>query len=363
MPNSVIRVASVPSSHVYVRHLSPVSKDSPVRRLPDPIPADGRKVPGGWWPPLMLDPQWIARNHDEFDIFHIHFGFDAISPATMADVVHELAVHHKPLVYTLHDLRNPHHPTARAHDEVLDVLVPAADAVVTLTPGAAAEIEKRWGRTATVLPHPHVVPRERFDRIAPRAHDEFVVGVHAKSVRANMDPLPVIRALLHTAEFTEDMVVQVNVHDEIFDPGNHWYNPDFGASVIGLRDHARARVHVHPYFSDAELWDYLDSLSASVLPYRFGTHSGWLEACHDLGVPVIAPTCGFYDQQHFSTGKPACRVYDLDEQSFDPASLATAVKDLRSSPSAPRASWVARAEQRGELDRAHTDLYNRCLDG
>ena len=34
---------------------------------------------------------------------------------------------------------------------------------------------------------------------------------------------------------------------------------------------------------DDELWDYLQSLDVSVLPYRFGTHSGWLEACHDLG--------------------------------------------------------------------------------
>ena len=35
-----------------------------------------------------------------------------------------------------------------------------------------------------------------------------------------------------------------------------------------------------------------------MLPYRFGTHSGWLEACFDLGTAVIAPSCGFYGQQH-----------------------------------------------------------------
>ena len=27
----------------------------------------------------MLDPHWIAQNHKRFDVFHIHFGFDAIS--------------------------------------------------------------------------------------------------------------------------------------------------------------------------------------------------------------------------------------------------------------------------------------------
>ena len=54
---------------------------------------------------------------------------------------------------------------------------------------------------------------------------------------------------------------------------------------------------MHDYFSDDELWDYLHALDVSVLPYRFGTHSGWLEACHDLGTTVVAPTCGFYAEQ------------------------------------------------------------------
>ena len=63
----------------------------------------------------------------------------------------------KPLMYTAHDLRNPHHTDRVVHDGHLDVLIPAADALVTLTAGAAAEIARRWGRQAQVLPHPHVV--------------------------------------------------------------------------------------------------------------------------------------------------------------------------------------------------------------
>jgi hypothetical protein len=137
----MIRVASVPASHVYVRDLTDPDGADAVVRLVDPVPADGRTVPGGWWPPLMLDPAWISRHHREFDVFHVHFGFDALSPATMEDVIHELSVHRKPLVYTLHDLRNPHHRDPAPHRAVLNVLVPAADAVITLTPGAAGVIE------------------------------------------------------------------------------------------------------------------------------------------------------------------------------------------------------------------------------
>ncbi len=81
------------------------------------------------------------------------------------------------------------------------------------------------------------------------------------------------------------------------------------------------RVRVHPYFSDDELWDYLASLTVSLLPYRFGSHSGWLEACFDLGTAVIAPSCGFYDQQR------PCGVFEFTEDSFDAESLRRAVDD------------------------------------
>ena len=81
------------------------------------FPPDGRKVPGGWWPPLMLDPKWIRENHHRFDVFDVHFGFDAIGPAVLAEVEQELKLHDKPLVYTLHDLRNPHHTEPDEHAE------------------------------------------------------------------------------------------------------------------------------------------------------------------------------------------------------------------------------------------------------
>ena len=85
----MLRVASVPASHIYVRHLAEPGGRDGVRRLPDPVPADRRKVPGGWWPPVMLEPGWITDNHDRFDVLHVHFGFDAITPDTLRQVVEE----------------------------------------------------------------------------------------------------------------------------------------------------------------------------------------------------------------------------------------------------------------------------------
>ncbi|ABG91927.1 conserved hypothetical protein [Rhodococcus jostii RHA1] len=350
----MIRVASVPESHVYVRHLGePDGGGGDVVRLADPVPADGRKVPGGWWPPLMLDPGWISRHHREFDVFHIHFGFDAIEPADMKDIVHELSARGKPLVYTVHDLRNPHHPDAGPHLEVLDVLVPAATELATLTEGAAAVIDANWARTATVLAHPHVVERPLVERPRPDS-DDFVVGVHVKSLRANMDPFPVLDALTRTVAALRGARLQIDIHDEIFRPDSYWYAPNAAARLLRYRDADRVDVRVHPYFTDAQLWKYLSSLSVSVLPYRFGTHSGWLEACYDLGTAVVAPTCGFYAQQQ------DCATFGFDEDSFDAASLDRAVRTLHRSATA-RATWHERATQRRLLAQAHHNLYERAL--
>jgi hypothetical protein len=122
-------------------------------------------------------------------------------------------------------------------------------------------------------------------------------------------------------------------------------------------DHVEVRVH--PYFTDDELWQYLASLTVSVLPYRFGTHSGWLEACFDLGTAVIAPSCGYYHQQR------PCGVFDFAEDRFDVASLHRAVRAAyrrwRAGASAPRASWAQRRTERARLAEAHHRLYECAL--
>ncbi|MDT5189606.1 MAG: hypothetical protein QOG79_6478 [Mycobacterium sp.] len=354
----MLRVASVPSSHVYVRHLAHPDALDVVSRLPDPVPVDGRTVPGGWWPPLMLESGWVTDHHHRFDLFHVHFGFDAVAPDVLGEVMHELKVHDKPLVYTVHDLRNPHHPERDAHDEQQDVLVAAAHTLITLTPGAAQAVSARWGRQAHVLPHPHVLDIARIERPRP-ASGQFVVAVHAKSVRANMDPLTVLDALVPVVAELSGAVLRLDVHDEVYQPGNHWYAPTLGAALRQYAKHPHVDVRVHPYYTDDELWDYLSSVSVSVLPYRFGTHSGWLEACFDLGTAVIAPSCGFYGEQR------PCGVFDFTEETFDPESLHRAVRAAydrwSGGTAAPRASWGQRRTERVRIAQAHRALYEGAL--
>jgi len=350
-----VRVASVPAGHVYVRHLSDPHGDGAVVRLPD-LPQPGAEHdPGRWWPPVMLDAGWIAANHASFDVFHVHFGFDAKSPRELRAIGAALRAAGIPLVLTVHDLRNPHHPDADLHDAQLGVLLGCAAAVITLTPGAAETIAARWGRVAEVLPHPHVVDWDTMARARP-AHDGYVVGLHAKSLRPNMAVQAVAPVLAATVADLPGARLRIDIHHEVFDPGAHAYRPDVGGALRALAAaNPCVELREHDYFSDEELWAYLNAIDVSVLPYRFGTHSGWLEACFDLGTSVIAPSCGFYAQQR------PCLVYRHDERGLDASSLAAAVRSAYAQTSGPRALPSRRFQERRALAAAHEAIYSRLL--
>jgi len=366
-PLPPLRIASIPADHVYVRHLTPPAPypaGSPGRdrvlRLPDPTQP--------WWPPAMLDPDWVRAHVDDFDVFHIHFGFDACAPALLRDLVAVLRQFGKPLVQTVHDLRNPHHETATAHDEHLDILIPAADALITLTAGAATEIERRWGRVARVVPHPHVLDLAELRRrelaaaaaarlgqpVADQEPDPFLVGLHLKSMRPCMSGAPVVAALLDTVEEMGNARLRIDIHCDVADPDGDRHD----AVLVEALDAAvvrGAQVEVHDFFSNEELWSYLAVLDVSVLPYRYGTHSGWLEACRDLGTAVAAPTCGYYVDQG------PVHSFGLDESGLDARSLTRAVWSARAAGKPAPLSVDGRTAQRQRIAAIHEEIYRAVL--
>jgi glycosyltransferase involved in cell wall biosynthesis len=349
-------VASIPSGHVYVRHLQDPGRSERVVRLPDPAVANGNPA-AQWWPPAMLEPDWVRDHADEFDVMHVHFGFDHQPPATLRRLGEALRHHRKPLVLTVHDLRNPHHQEPELHDAQLGVLVECADAVITLTPGAAEEIRRRWGRTAHVLPHPHVVEEPRLSR-PRREHPGFVIGVHVKSLRANMDPMPVIEQIVDDLSGMPGAVLRVDAHTDVMDHAGRPQAQRVSAGLARLAAAGLIDLHVHDYFTDDELWDYLSSLDVSVLPYRFGTHSGWLEACFDLGTVVLAPDCGYYSEQR------PCITYALPgtpEASPEVPTLTRALRHVHEQRPSWRADPVARKAERQNLARAHEEIYAAVL--
>lgn len=348
----MITLASVPAGHPYV---DAVVDPTAVRLLPDPTPVNAR-MPGQWWPPRFLDADYLRGRLADLDVLHVHFGYDTQSPAELDAVVAVLRSGGVPLVVTVHDLHNPHFPDDAAHSARLDVLIPAADAVVTLTEGAAGDVAARWGRTATVLGHPHVLPIDcvgapRQERSAP------VVAIHAKSLRANIDPWPVLDTLVsvRTAPWRLRLDVDAGAassprHAEVADERLRAYRA------------AGVDVRVHPPFDDPGLVDYLAAIDVMVLPYRFGTHSGWVEACRDAGVVAVVPDCGHFAEQHddLRFGYGAAR--------FDAAELlgrvASAVARAAGRPAGVDHSWRrARAAQRASVRAASTRIYREVLAG
>ncbi len=351
---SVVRVASVPSDHVYVRHLSNPSRGDGVVRLPETRRSGPEGAP--WWPSPMLSADWVRANAHRFDLMHVHFGFDAVPARALRDLVDALGAARRPLVVTVHDLRNPHHRDRTHHDNALDVLVPAATEVLTLTPGAANEIVRRFGRRPVVVAHPHVVAQDRVRHRDPAGFDApFVVGVHLKSVRANMFTLDLVDVLSDATADLDGAVLRIDLHDVVGDPSHDAHAPRL---VEGLRRRAadgRLELSMHPFFTDDELWQYLESLAVSVLPYRFGTHSGWLEACADLGTTVVAPLCGWYHHQ-----QPVLS-YDADETAFDSNRLAEAVTEAYDRRPVWQVDPARRLEQRVTIAETHRRLYDETL--
>lgn len=341
-----VRVLSVPSEHAYVQHIRHPAAEAGIRWVPGP------DVGATWGPPVVLQPQWVAEHADTFDVVHLHFGFDELTPQQLTRWAADLRARGKALVYTVHDLRNPHHRDPGAHDAQLGVLVTAADAVLTLTPGAAGEVARRWGRRAVVVRHPQVVPDSWLGRPRP-VRDGFVVGVHLKSLRANVTALPVLRPLAEAVRALPDASLVVDVHDELTRPQFVRHDP----VVLDWLRVADARgdlmLRVHDRFGDDQLWDYLSALDLSVLPYAFGTHSGWLEACHDLGTTVLAPRIGYWHEQQ------PCLGYDVRDGVVDAAGLQRSVADAHRTRPAWRADPDVRRRQRRAVAEVHRDLYHR----
>ncbi len=347
MSGRPVRVLSVPASHDYVDHL----RDPAVGGV---TWVDGPDVEG-WGPSPALTTAWVDAHAHDVDVVHLHFGFDDRTPDELAAWVERLHANGIALVYTVHDLRNPHQRDPGVHDAQLDVLVAAADALVTLTSGAAAEIRRRWGREALVVPHPHVVPDELLD--APRpAHDGYVIGVHLKSLRANVCGLAVLAPLVDVVHEIPDARLVVDVHDELLRPDFVRHDAELVAFLRAAAERGDLTLNVHERFDDAQLWDYLLGLDLSVLPYAFGTHSGWLEACHDLGTAVLAPRVGHWHEQQPALGFDL--TLDADgEASVEETGLRAAVRHAHATRPAWRADPPERRGQRARTAVAHRDLY------
>lgn len=353
-PDRPIRVAAVPGGHPYVRSLiEPGTRN--VEILPDPPARDG--ATDRWWPPTMLTADWIEGHADEIDVLHVHFGMESSTTAELAAAIAALRATDTPFVYTVHDLENPQLTDQSVHREHLDLVVPAADALITLTAGASAEIERRWGRTARVIGHPRVAT----DDLAPTP---LVAGdgtptaiVHLRDLRPNIDGIGTVSALADAIErVTSPLRVIVDVNENVRDEEQL-------AEIAAVVDaSAHLSLRRHPRYDDAELAASLLAAEVAVLPYRFGTHSGWAELCWDLGVPIVTPPVGYIAEQHPTDSV----VFDAADSGSLASALGAALALATPAGSSARAAVVAERRDVRRTDlivtaREHEGIYRGVL--
>lgn len=346
-----IRVASIPAAHPYVRA---ITDSRQVHVLPDP-PVPGAAA-GQWWPPVALTSEWLVSHADDYDLLHVHFGLESFSPEQLSAALDAARRLGRPVVYTVHDLENPQLVDQEPYRALLDVIVPAADHLITLTADAAAEIERTWHRRSRVLVHPTLLEGV----IAPRRTDDGVtrVGIHLRDLRPNIDAEHAVSAAAEAAallvasglpvEF--DIVMNDRVRSE-----------ETAARVIAAADtHPAVTLRRTPHLSDAEIETWFAGLQLFVLPYHHGTHSGWVELCYDLGVRVAGTDVGHIGAQH--PGDFA--VVDLD----DARTLADAVRQAAAARPAPSSAPLeqrrrARLAERAAVREAHARLYAAACAG
>ncbi|WP_404802964.1 glycosyltransferase [Microbacterium commune] len=322
--------------------------------LPDP-PVPGAP-PEQWWPPVAMTARWLSENAAEFDVLHVHFGLESFTADELRDGLDAAARAGRPVVFTVHDLDNPQIVDQDPYRALLDVIVPAADRLITLTPSAAAEIERRWGRPSVVLAHPTLLD-EAADPGRVTDGETVRVGIHLRDLRPNIDAENAVRAAVHAARLLERsgpaVEIEVLLNENVRDDRT-------ADRVVAAADgHAAVRVRRTPYLTDAEIEQWLGGLDLFVLPYRHGTHSGWVELCYDLGVRVAGTDVGHIRSQHPSD----FRVVDLD----DPRTVAAAVTWARDdSPSADEVVASRRAQRRDQrraVRDAHARLYRDVIAG
>jgi hypothetical protein len=349
----VITVAALPGRGLYVRHLGhPEGVDGVHRPTVPPPGAPAR-------PPAQFDPHWLDAHLDEVDVVHVH----GVSPRlTPQDVDAAVAVTREaglPLVVTAYHLSDPAGLDEAHYTAQLETLVRAADAVITITPGAAEELERRFGVPATVLPHPHAVDFVRMRRARPAGpRQTSVVGTHLGSLRMPGDPVTFVRSLADAVAQVPEARLVVHLHDHLLDPDSSRYAPDTIGAVQRIVAEAGGVARAHRPMTDSQLWDHLFSLDVSVVPPLFGSHSIWPEACHDLGTSLLLPSTSHAVQQR------PCLTYSSSAQDGhvpDVATLRDALVAARAAETPWRADPTERWKERVGIAESLRGLYEKLL--
>ncbi|KAA0918760.1 hypothetical protein [Dietzia sp. ANT_WB102] len=336
------RVAVLPAAHPAVRRITGLDVSSRVELVPVRPGVVNSQTPTEASSAVEFDPAAVAsgeidREGDSLssvDLAHVHFGYDYLEPDSVDMVVRHLAGADVPMVLTVHDIVYPTDEDELPHRDHTGTLVEAAAAVITLTEVAAHELWVRWGVEPLVIPHPRLLSEEEISAAVRgskhlRSTDSAVVGVLLERMGENIEGPELLDQLASVASGRPGAELRILVEaqawrDACGDDGVSGSN-HLVAEFAAEGDWTSVRLVRYESLDLGSLLAEVAALDVCVLPYRFATHSTWLELCRDLGVAPVFPAVGCLWDQWFDRCDPAehsGEVYDPR----DPAAVATAVR-------------------------------------
>jgi hypothetical protein len=271
----VIRVLHVPLNTPYAQKI----------KLPGISIANGtRNVPE------LATIEWVAGNLSEFDICHVHF-FELTPAQTLSDCLIRCKENLKHIVVTLHDIIPIHGCDPEAYAEKIRILMKETDAVVTLTIGAAKEIQRHSGRPVSVVTLP-------LGCVVEPMHRHWGMGARCQR--------PVRFAAFGSLRQNRRIELLVQAFDELPADTDATLSllvrpigttTDFDLERVRGYESPRVSVRIAPAITDEEVIAFVAESSVLVLPYDRVCHSGQLELAFDMGVSVVAPIAGYLREQ------------------------------------------------------------------
>ncbi len=341
-----ITVATLPGRGLYSRHLSHPEGVDGVHRVTVSPTGSGKA-------PAAFDIGWLEAHLHQVDVLEVLGVPRRHDVADVRKAIEATKEAGKPLVFTGYHLSDPNGVDDGRYGAQLDELVPNADAVVTLTETAAAEMGRRWNVSPSVLPHPHAVDFVRMRRPHPPRSSQLVVGVHLASLRGTTDPVELTRSLCSAARQVGDVRLVVSLHENVLDAGSAAYDPTAARAISEAVHEVGGTVRAHRPFGEAELWDHIYSLDVCVVPGLHGSHSIWPEACYDLGTHAVVPSGSH------AAGQRPCLQYDVDRHGRPTvASLVRALRCARDGQAA-KADPGARWNERVQVGESLRSTYER----
>lgn len=242
--------------------------------------------------PDLASIEWAAdpASSMAYDICHLHF-FELTPAAVLRDCVLRCKANGKPVLVTLHDIVPIHGCNPDEYREKIRVLATEADALVTLTSGAAREVQRNVASLPAIieLPLGYVVEPSHEQWSSVNACRSPVRFAAFGSLRRNRRIDLLVQAF-HRLPAGIDAVLRLLVR------------PIRTTTALDLDDIRRyecprVSVRIQSEISDEEVIEFVADSDVLVLPYEWVCHSGQLELAFDMAVGVVAPTSGHLQEQ------------------------------------------------------------------